>query len=325
MASVLLFAMGLALLIAGAELVIRGAKQVATVLGVSPMVIGLTIVSIGTSAPELAIGIVAGLRGSGGLAVGNIAGTNAVNLLFILGLSALIRPLPLKSQVLKLELPVIVVAALLMTILAWDGVLSRSDGLLMLVAGISYSIALFIVSRRTSSDADKSPRGTEAKELPPAARSRSGSAWQVTILLGGLALTVLGAEWLVRGAVVIAESYGVSTTVIGLTIVAIGTSAPELVTTVISTLRKDRDVAVGNLLGSSIYNILVILSITCIVSPSGLPVERQLIIFDIPVMAAVSIAAVPVFITGKQISRIEGGVSIAAYVFYLTWLVFLHN
>lgn len=325
MGALVLFIVGLVLLIGGAELVIRGAKQVAATLGVSPMFIGLTIVSIGTSAPELAIGVIAGLRGNGGLAVGNIAGTNLVNLLFILGLSALIRSLPLKSQILKLELPAIVVAAVLMMVLAWDGVLSRWDGLIMLAAGVGYTTALFIVTSRTSTSAAKPQPEHSAEESPPAQPNWTGNARQVAILVVGLGLTVLGADWLVRGAVEIAESLGVSPTVIGLTIVAIGTSAPELVTTIISTFKNDRDVAVGNLLGSSIYNILLILSISCLVSPRGLPVERRLILFDIPLMAGVAILAIPVFITGKRISRVEGGVCVAVYAAYLTWLVLVRH
>jgi cation:H+ antiporter len=302
-----LFVLGLGLLVIGAELITRGASRVAAVLGISPMIIGLTIVSVGTSAPELAVGIVAGAQGKGGLAVGNIAGTNLLNLLFILGLSALLRPLPLHLQIFKLELPVIVLAAALMAALAWDGVLSGVDGVILLGVGLCYTIALIWITRGASQRAKQEFREEYGPESVPPRLTWRGKAWYGTMLLVGIALTVVGAEFLVRGAVDIALSLGVSATVIGLTIVAIGTSSPELVTTIITTIKDDRDVAVGNLLGSSIYNILIILSIPCMISPNGLPVERQLLWVDIPLMAGVAIGAIPVFITGKCVSRLEGG------------------
>lgn len=321
--SVVLFVLGLGLLIAGAELVVRGASRVATLLGVTPMVIGLTIVSVGTSAPELAVGIVAGLQGKGGLAVGNIAGTNVLNLLFIMGLSALLRPLPLHLQIFKLELPVIVFAATLMTFLAWDGVLSRFDGVLMLLTGLIYTLALIVITRKSSQSAQREFREEYGPYTVPKRPTWRGRTWYATLLVFGIVLTVLGAECLVRGAVNIATLLGVSATIIGLTIVAIGTSAPELVTTIISTIKDDRDVAVGNLLGSSIYNILIILSIPCIIAPDGLPVERQLLWFDIPLMAGVALGAIPVFITGKRVSRLEGGLGVVIYLIYLLWVVVL--
>lgn len=321
--AIVLFVAGLGLLVAGAEFVVRGSSRVATMLGVTPMLIGLTIVSVGTSTPELAIGIVAGVQGKGGLAVGNIAGTNVLNMLFILGLSALLRPLPLHLQIFKLELPVIVLAAGLMTALAWDGVLSSLDGLVMLGTAALYSFALIRITRRAS------PRGKKEygeeygpESVPPIKPKWRLEARYALLLIAGIALTVAGAELLVRGASDIARTVGVSDTIIGLTIVAIGTSAPELVTTIISTLKDDRDVAVGNLLGSSIYNILIILSVPCIIAPGGIPVEPQLLWFDIPLMAGVALGAIPVFITGKCISRFEGSLGVGIYLAYLTWLVF---
>ena len=328
MIAIVLFIAGLGLLVAGAEMVVRGASSVAVLLGISPMVIGLTIVSVGTSAPELAVGIVAASTDNGGLAVGNIAGTNVLNLLFILGLSALLRPLPLHLQIFKLELPMIVLAAGLMTVLAWDGRLSRLDGAVMLAAGIGYTLALLHLTRQSAKrskaqqeelkefEEEYGPQSVAAP--PPGWRAR---LWYGLLLLGGIAITVLGAELLVRGAADIARALGVSNMIIGLTIVAVGTSAPELVTTILSTLKNDRDVAVGNLLGSSIYNILIILSITCIVAPRGLPVERDLLLFDIPLMAGVALGAIPVFITGKRISQWEGGLGVAIYVSYMVWLI----
>lgn len=322
MIAMIMFLVGLGLLIVGAELVVRGSARLAAMLGVTPIVIGLTIVSIGTSTPELAVGIAAAFQGKGDLAVGNIAGTNVLNLLFIMGLSALIRPLPLYGQIFRLELPTIVLAALLMTAMAWDGRLSQLDGAIMLGLGIAYTVILIRVARSTANSVKaefQEEYGPEAiAPVTPAWRER---LWDGAMLFVGLALTVIGAELLVRGAVDIASKLGVSPTIIGLTIVAFGTSAPELVTTVVSTLRNDRDVAVGNLLGSSIYNILFILAIPCLLAPGGVPVERRLLAFDIPLMTLVAIGAVPVFITGRRVSRLEGGLALFIYLAYLTWLI----
>jgi len=318
----LLFAGGLALLVVAAEMVVRGASRLAASLGVEPLVLGLTVVAIGTSAPELAVGITASLQGAGSLAVGNIAGTNVFNILFILGLIALVRPLPLHLQVLKLELPTMVAAAMLMTVFAWDGDISQTDGAILVGAAVVYTIALIRMSRRETRAVKE--EFTEAYgegatgRTHSVARERAGYA---TILTIGLGLSVLGADWLVNGAVDIARTLDISEAVIGLTIVAIGTSAPEFVTAVVATLRDERDVAVGNLLGSSIYNILVILGITCLVTPGGIAVERQLMLVDIPLMSGVALLCIPVFVTGRQISRLEGGLGVAMYCAYMAWLV----
>ena len=319
---VLLLILGLALLLTGAEIMVRGAARISTVLGVPPMLIGLTIVAIGTSTPELAVSISAGLKGNGGLGVGNIAGANVFVMLLVVGLSALWRPLPLQSQVIKLELPMIVVAALTMTLLAWDGQLSQRDGIIMLCGGIMYTIALIYVTRTASRAAKREFR----EEYGPQSVRPSRPRWlartgYAAMLIGGIVLTVTGAELLVRGAVSIAQWAGISPGIIGLTIVAFGTSSPELVTTMVSTYRNDRDVAIGNIMGSGVYNILAILAIACIVTPGGLPVERHLLSFDIPLMAGVALGAIPVFVTGRRVSRFEGALGIVIYLSYVTWLL----
>jgi cation:H+ antiporter len=320
----MLFLAGLIALIVGAEMVLRGGARFAALMGIRPLVIGLTVVSIGTSMPELAVGITAGLEGSGSIAVGNIAGTNMVNILFILGLSALFRPLELHLQVIKLDLPMMVVAAGLMAGLAGDGVLSAGDGAVLLAAAILYTILLL---RRHESAAveeefeDMCGGGVEEScEAGPKRDARRARLKNALLLIAGMGISVIGAQWAVHGAVEMARSLQVSEAIIGLTVVAIGTSSPELVTTVIATVRNERDVAVGNLLGSSIYNILVILGLTCMATPGGLPVERQLLMLDIPLMAGVALACVPVFWSGKRISRLEGGLGVAAYLIYLLWL-----
>jgi len=307
----------------GAEALVGGASRLAASLGVSPMMLGLTVVAIGTSMPELAVGITAASQGSGSLAVGNIAGTNVFNILFILGLSALLKPLSLQLRVVRLDLPVMIGAATMMAALAWDGRLDRTDGGLLFGAALLYTTALLRIARRESRAVRRgfrelygNPGMTSRSQA--AVRARAGGALAI-----GMVLTVIGANWLVDGAVAVARSFGVSEAVIGLTVVAIGTSAPELVTTVLSTLKDERDVAIGNLLGSSIYNILVILGLTCMASTRTLEIERPLLLFDIPLMLGVALLCVPVFITGKAISRAEGGLFLAIYFAYFTLLIVL--
>ncbi len=323
MQSAVLFLAGLAIILIGAEFILNSASRLAAGLGVKPILIGLTIVSLGTSMPELAVGVTAAAEGRGGLAVGNIAGTNMVNLLFILGLSALIKPLPLHLLSIKLDLPVMVVAALALVAMAWDGVLSRHEGLLLLAAAAVYTVALVRLSRRESGHV----RWQFSEEFGAAVMgARIGVVQGVrnaALLVAGVAATVLGANLLVSGAVDIARALHVSDAIIGLTIVAIGTSAPELVTTVVATLKDDRDVAVGNLIGSSSYNILAILGATCLVSANGVHVSRDILLVDLPLAAAVALVCVPVFTTGQRISRGEGAFFIACYLAYLGTLVFV--
>lgn len=313
-AALLLCAGGLAVLVVGAELITRGGGRLAARLGVAPIVIGLTIVALGTSAPELAVGIEAVRQGADALAVGNIAGTNTVNLLLILGLSALIKPLPLRLQSVKVDLPLMVAAALAMFAMAWDGVMTRTEGALLVCGGLVYTAVVLGVSR--------GERKAIQKEFATEyAAAKGGAVSSFAALAAGIAIVVLGADWLVRGAEDLARLWGVSDAFIGLTIVAIGTSSPELVTTIVSTLKNERDIAVGNLLGSSVYNIVFILGITCLVPEDGVSVARELIWIDIPVMAAASLACVPVFLSGRKITRWEGGLFVAAYLVYLTYLI----
>jgi cation:H+ antiporter len=314
---------GLVVIIVGAELLLRGASRIAAMLGVKPILIGLTVVAIGTSAPELAVGITAVSEGRGPLAVGNVAGTNIVNILLILGMSAAIRPLPLELLSIRLDVPVMIASALALLVMAWDGSLSRAEGMLLLSAAVIYTVALVRLSRRES---PKMRREFAEEYSPQVLLKRRGVApgvWNAVLLVVGMALTLLGADLLVAGAVRLAQSLGVSDAIIGLTIVAIGTSAPELATTVVSTLKNDRDVAVGNLIGSSISNILVILGLICIVAPAGVEVSREILWFDLPLAAAVAIACLPVFRSDGMVSRREGIAFVTAYVVYLATLVFV--
>lgn len=313
------FVIGLAALVLGAEVMVRGGAEVAARLGISPIVIGLTVVSIGTSLPELAVGVVAAQEGSGALAVGNIAGTNVVNLLLILGLSALILPLAMATRTLRFELPVMAGAAVLMLVLSLDGKLSRVDGIILVGCAIAYTVAVVRMTRRESRVVAGEYTETYA---PTEVATTTRPTWvHVLMMVAGIAVVVVGADWLVDGAVGMARGFGVSDALIGLTVVAIGTSAPELVTTVVSTVRGNRDIAVGNLLGSSIYNILLILGLTCVVAGDGLLLPASLVRIDIPMMVAVALACVPIFVTGRRVSRGEGGAMVAIYLAYLTFLL----
>jgi cation:H+ antiporter len=322
-ADALWFLLGLAVLVLGAEAMVRGSVEVAGRLGISPIVIGLTVVSIGTSMPELAIGVTSTREGSGALAVGNIAGTNVVNLLLILGLSALMVPLAMQTRTLRFELPVMAAAAIAMWVLAADGTLSRTDGAILVAGAICYVVTLIRVTRRESRvvvDEFAAAIATGAPDDPTVSGKRP-MALYVAMMLGGIVVVVLGAELLVDGAVGMARGFGVSDALIGLTVVAVGTSAPELVTTVVSTIRGDRDVAIGNLMGSSIFNILLILGITVLVPAHGLVLPDSLVRIDIPVMVAVALICVPIFISGRRVSRGEGGAMVAAYLVYLGYLL----
>src|SRR5215510_1848094 len=295
MSSVLLILAGLAGLFAGAELLVRGSTALAAHLGIRPIVIGLTVVALGTSLPELAVGIDAVRQGSPGLAVGNIVGTNLVNILFILGLSALIRPIAFERRTLRFDLPAMTGASLALWLLARDGSLSRIDGTILCLGGAAYTAGIVWTSRRepaaVSADyASRSERTTT--------RSRRGEVLRVLTVFAGIGLVLLGAEFLVDGSIDI----------------AIGTSAPELVTTLTSTVRGDRDIAVGNLLGSTVYNIALVLGITVLAAPGELEIPHDVIAADLLVLAVVAVVTVPVLLSGRRMSRVEGGAFVAAYV-----------
>lgn len=326
----LIFLGGLVVIVLGAELLLRGATRLATLLGVPPVIIGLTVVTAGTTMPELAVGVTAALEGQSGLAVGNIAGTNIFNILVILGLSAAVRPIPLRLLSFKLDVPVMIGAALSLMVMAWDGVLSRTDGVLLLMAAASYTLALMLLSGRESPAvrrelAEEFGRDTVAAgpgDTLPRSRWVRG-AWYLGLLAVGIAVTLLGAELLVSGAVSLARAYGVSDEIIGLTIVAVGTSAPELATTLVATLRNERDVAIGNLVGSCIYNILVILGVTSLVAEGGVAVARDVLWIDLPLAAGVAVLMLPVFRSGDSVSRREGGLFLSLYGLYLASLLLL--
>ena len=315
-----LLMLGLTILVLGAELLTRGGAALARQMRVPPVVIGLTVVAIGTSTPELAIGIDAAMIGNGPLAVGNIAGTNTVNLLLILGLSALIHPLALRSQTIRMDLPVMILAAFMMLAMSLDGRLSRLDGVVLVGSGIIYTLLVVRSAARES----RAVRVEFAKEYYQPKVSQGGGRGTVAsavTLVSGIAVIVLGADIFVDAAVALARMWGVSDAFIGLTVVAMGTSAPELVTTVLSTLKRERDIAIGNLLGSSVYNIFAVLGITCLVPAAGVPVTPELIWVDIPVMALVALVCAPIFLSGREVSRMEAAALLGSYLAYLAYLL----
>jgi cation:H+ antiporter len=321
--STLIFLAGLVIIILGAEFVLRGSARLAARLGIKPIVIGLTVVSVGTSMPELAVGIASVAEDKGALAVGNIAGTNMLNILFILGLSAAIRPLPLQLLSIRFDVPVMIVSAVGLFLMALDGKLSRAEGLILTLAAVAYTIALIRISKRESAKMRKE-FAEEYGQKVLLREKNSFWSWtgNVVVLIAGLACCMLGAELLVAGAVSIAQALGVSDAVIGLTIVAIGTSAPELATTIVSTIKNDRDVAVGNLIGSSISNILFILGVTCVVAPKGVDVSEDVLWLDLPLAALVAIVCYPVFRSDRMVSRKEGIAFVTAYLLYLGFLIY---
>lgn len=325
MSAIALFVAGLVTLIAGAEALVRGGAGLAARLGISPMIIGATIIALGTSAPELAIGIDAAIRGSGSLAIGNIAGTNTVNLLLILGVTALAQPLPLRSQVIRLDLPMIVLASALLLVFALDGRYTIFDGVALITVGLVYTTFIVRAARRETMDSRQRQRDHEPTGQPTRGDSRGRLLLQLLGLLAGIVAVVVGAGWLVDGAVEIALALGVSEGLIGLTIVALGTSAPELVTAVVATVRRQREIALGNLLGSSVYNIVLIFAITVLVTQDGIAVDPVLVMIDLPVMLLAAIACIPVFLTGRRIGRVEGAMFVGAYLAYLASLILLRT
>ena len=309
--TVLLFLVGLAALVGGAEVLVRGASRLALATGLSSLVVGLTVVALGTSAPELAVGIDAVHGGSAGIAMGNVIGSNITNVLLILGVSALVLPLVVSRQLVRLDVPVMIVCSVLVLLLALDGSIGRWEGAFLTAAGAAYLALQVVAGRREGKD-----------EVPAVADGKSGRMLlDIGMIVAGLVLLVLGAGWLVDSAVVIAGRLGVSELVIGLTVVAVGTSAPELATSVIAAFRGERDMAVGNVVGSCVLNLLVVLGLTAVFAPAGVPVGNAAITFDLPVMIATAVACLPIFFTGHCIQRWEGAVFLGYYVAYTAYLL----
>jgi len=306
---------GLLLLIAGGEWLVRGASRLASLLGVPPVIIGLSVVAFGTSAPELAVSVLSAYRGQPDIAVGNVVGSNIVNILLILGLSAVVAPLTVSVRLIKVEVPMMIGTALLFFALGYDGKITRTDGAILVGIFAAY---LVWMTRTARSETLVDEELEEVSAMP-----RTGWTYLklVGLIVAGLVGLVLGSEWLIQGAVAVARAIGVSELVIGLTVVAIGTSLPELATSVIASLRGERDISVGNVVGSNIFNILSVLGFSSLVAPDGMAVAPAVIRFDALVMIGVSLACFPVFFNGFQIKRWEGALFTAYYIAYTVYLI----
>lgn len=319
--AILLFVVGLVFLIVGAEALVRGASRLAAVFGISPLVIGLTVVAFGTSSPELAVSVKSAFSGQASIAVGNVVGSNIFNVLFILGLSAMIVPLAVSQQLVRLDVPLMIALSILVLVLALDEHLSRVNGLLLVAILVAYLSFLIYQGRRQSTGAAEEYSRGSGTGGPPKANRKSDRVKDISLVMGGLALLVLGSRWLVDSAVDFARYLGVSELVVGLTIVAAGTSLPEVVTSVIAAMRGERDIAVGNVVGSNLFNIMGVLGITSMIAPAGMEVSAAVIGFDLPVMIAVTLACLPMFFTRGVISRQEGALLLGYYVAYTLYLV----
>jgi cation:H+ antiporter len=308
---------GFVLLVLGGDFLVRGSASLAARFGISPLVVGLTLVALGTSAPEIATSVAAALSGRGDIALGNVVGSNLFNLLFILGGTALITPLAVQQKLILFDVPLMAVLSLVVFWLAQDGAIVREEGLFLCAALVAYLVLCVTTAK-------EEPRSVQAEYAAEYARPevrRTPLARDVLLILAGLVVLVLGSRWLVEGASALAAALGASELVIGLTIVAAGTSLPEVATSVIAALKGERDIAVGNIIGSNIFNLLGVLGIASVVASGGVPVAPAALRFDLPVMVASAIACVPICYIGARVSRGEGALLLGMYVVYLAVLL----
>lgn len=320
---------GFVLLVAGGEALVRGAGSLGRTMGLSSLIIGLTVVSFATSSPELAVSTGAALAGSPGLAVGNVVGSNIANILFVLGLTAVFGALTVRLQLIRADIPVMIVFSVLMVLLALDGTLSALEGGLLMVLLVVYLIALIVFARRQqrrgaapdTAEAEHDDDGPGPHRTRLRATTTRSVLTDLVLVAVGVAMLVAGAQLLVAGATDIAEAFGVSDLIIGLTVVAIGTSLPELATSIIAVLRGEREMAVGNLVGSNIFNIGAVLGVTAIIAPGGISIDSAAVNFDMPVMVATALVLLPLAFTGQAIARWEGVLLFALYVCYVAYLV----
>jgi len=309
---VALLVAGAAFLYLGGDQLVDGSVELARALGMAPMVIGLTVVAFGTSAPELAATLVAAFRGNPEIAFGNVVGSNIANLGLILGVAALIRPLEADAKFLWREVPVMLVASLLLTWLMWDGEIRRLGGLFLLVLIVPYLGYLLLTDRRETA------RVRAEFDVEYGAANRPSSAWALGRVALGIVLLVLGAHSLVEGAVGLARLLGVSERVIGLTVVAAGTSLPELASAVAAALKREGDILLGNIIGSNVFNTLVIFGSTALTAPVLVPPAGARL--DLLMMLAISLLIWPFLASGKRLRRSEGLVLLLVYVGYIAWL-----
>jgi cation:H+ antiporter len=309
-----LFVLGVAILAGGAESLVRGGARLAQAFRVSPLVIGLTVVAFGTSTPELVVSLAASFRGQSDIAVGNAVGSNIFNILGILGPAALLAPLTVQASVVRREVPIMILVSLALPLVAWNLVIGRAEGAALFAGLVAYTFFSYRTSRRETAATIK-----EFEEALPEPHPRGRVGVDLALVGLGLVLLGIGAQLVVTAAVTIARSVGLTERVIALTLVAAGTSMPEFATSVVAAVRKQTDIAVGNIVGSSIFNILCILGVSSMVSP--LTVNPQLLRTDVVVMVAVAIATLPIVLSKHRISRVEGALLTVGLVVYFVFLV----
>ncbi len=320
--SILVLIVGLVALVVGAEGLVRGASRLAARTGMSSVVIGLTVVAFGTSAPELAVSVgdaIGGGRDAGAIAIGNVVGSNIANVLLVLGLAAVVGgSLFVAQRIVRLDVPIMIGVSVLVLVFVLDEQLGRIEGVVLVGMLVVY-VAWTVISATRSSAPDIVAEYDEA--LDPEMLAASPVIVDVGYLVAGLALLVVGSQALVGSASDIATDLGVSDLVIGLTVVAIGTSLPEVATSVLAAIRGERDLAVGNAIGSNLFNLMGVLGITAVVSPNALAVASSAVRVDIPVMVAVAVACLPIFANGHVLNRWEGIVFLVLYGAYIGWLL----
>ncbi len=306
---ILWFIAGLVALIGGAELLVKSVSRLAVRLGISKLIIGLTVVAFGTSAPELAVSIQAGVDGNTDLMLGNIVGSNITNTLLILGISALVIPLKVHKSLIKADVPLMIAITVLIYVLAMNGFIYLWECILLTMILIGYLIFLIRKRGETEFAAVNEPK------------PESGSIiLNIVLATAGLAALVTGARWLISSSLIFAEIAGISELVVGLTVVAIGTSLPEIVVALVAAIRGERDIAVGGVIGSNILNFVAVLGVSGIFIPGGIPVQESLLSFDLIVLICASVLCIPIFYTGHKIVRWEGGLFLFFYFSYLYYL-----
>ena len=313
------FVIGIAALVVGAEALVRGAARLAARTGLSPVVIGLTVVAFGTSAPELAVSLGAAFRDEADLAIGNVVGSNIANVLLVLGLSAVAGGgLVVAQRIVRIDVPIMLGVSVLVLLFGLDNSIARWEGAVFVALLIVYISWTVIATRRSTKDAvvDEYDEALSAERL-----RESSPLSDIAFVIAGLLLLVVGSTALVEAATDIAASLGVSELVIGLTVVAIGTSLPEVATSVLAAARGQRDLAVGNAIGSNLFNLLAVLGVTATLSPSAIPIPDASLAVDLPVMIAVAFACLPIFANGYSLLRWEGALFLSYYAAYLSWLV----
>ena len=305
-------ALGLGLLYAGAQILVKGGAALAFRLGLNALVIGLTVIAYGTSSPELVVSLKASLQGNGAIAIGNVVGSNICNVALILGLCALVKPLAASAQIIRREIPIMIGVSVLLIVLMWDDSLGRIDGAILFTGIVVYT---WLTVRQARAET----KGLASKEYDQDFNKPAvGLGRSIFLVVAGLGVLVVASHFFVTGAVELAKSWGVTDAVIGLTVVAVGTSMPEFATSLVAAFRGHGDVAIGNVVGSNIFNVLGILGVAALIHPIDTSsIGRE----DLGVMLAAAVAMLPAARSGGGISRVEGAVLLAGYIAYTVWLI----